>query len=127
VLNCGSANYTSQVPFPYSPEEFDMYARNVSISLKPNTAREFTQTFENDILPLLRKQNGFKDEITFLGEDGQDVVAISLWDRKESADAYSRETYPQVLKGLSKVVSGTPEVHAYEVSNSTFHKIAAKV
>jgi heme-degrading monooxygenase HmoA len=104
-----------------------MYARNVAISLKPNTAKEFTQTFENDILPLLRKQNGFKDEITFLGEDGKDVVAISLWDRKESADAYSRETYPQVLKGLSKVVSGTPEVHAYEVCNSTFHKIAAKV
>ena len=103
-----------------------MYARNVSISLKPNTSSEFTQTFEKDILPLLRKQNGFKDEITFLGEDGKDAVAISLWDRKESADVYSRETYPQVLKGLAKVVSGTPEVHAYEVSNSTFHKIAAK-
>ena len=33
-----------------------MYARNVSISLKPNTAPEFTQTFEKDILPMLRKQ-----------------------------------------------------------------------
>ena len=36
-----------------------MYARNVSLNLKPNTAREFTQTFEKDILPMLRKQNGF--------------------------------------------------------------------
>ena len=104
-----------------------MYARNVSMNLKPNTAREFTQTFEKDILPILRKQNGFKDEITFVGTEGKDVVAISLWDRKESADQYSRDTYPQVLKGLAKVVEGTPEVHAYEVCNSTFHKIAAKV
>ena len=103
-----------------------MYARNVSISLKPNTGPEFTQTFEKDILPLLRKQNGFKDEITFLGSDGKDVMAISLWDRKESADVYSRDTYPQVLKGLAKVVDGTPEVHAYEVCNSTFHNIAAR-
>ena len=103
-----------------------MHARNVSMSLKPNTAKEFTQTFQRDILPLLRKQNGFKDEITFLGEDGKDVVAISLWDRKESADAYSRDTYQQVLKGLAKVVDGTPKVRAYEVSNSTFHKIADK-
>ncbi len=102
-----------------------MYARNVSISLKPNTATEFTKTLENDILPLLRKQNGFKDEITFLGSDGKDALAISLWDRKESADAYSRDTYPQVLTGLAKVVDGTPEVHVYEVANSTFHKIAA--
>jgi hypothetical protein len=104
-----------------------MYARNVSMNLKPNTAREFTQTFEKDILPILRKQNGFKDEITFVGTEGKDVVAISLWDRKESADQYGRDTYPQVLKGLSKVVEGTPKVHAYEVSNSTWHKIAATV
>jgi hypothetical protein len=103
-----------------------MYARNVSLNLKPNSASEFTQTFEQDILPLLRKQTGFKDEITFLGSDGKDALAISLWDRKESADVYSRDTYPQVLKGLAKVVEGTPEVHAYEVCNSTFHKIAAK-
>jgi hypothetical protein len=102
-----------------------MYARNVSINLKPNTATEFTKTLENEILPLLRKQNGFKDEITLLGSDGKGAVAISLWDRKESADAYGRETYPQVLKGLEQVVDGTPEVHAYEVANSTFHKIAA--
>jgi len=102
-----------------------MYARNVSMTLKPNTAREFTQTFEKDILPILRKQNGFKDEITFVGTDGKDVLAISLWDRKESADIYSRETYPQVLKGLARVVEGTPEVRGYEVVVSTLHKIAA--
>lgn len=104
-----------------------MYARNVSINLKPNTASEFTRTLEKDILPMLRKQNGFKDEITFVAADGKDAVAISLWDRKESAEQYSRDTYPQVLKGLTNVVEGTPEVHAYEVGNSTFHKIAAQV
>jgi hypothetical protein len=104
-----------------------MYARNVSMNLKPNTAGEFTQTFEKDILPILRKQNGFKDEITFVGANGKDVLAISLWDRKESAEQYGRDTYPQVLKGLARLVEGTPEVHAYEVANSTWHKIAATV
>jgi hypothetical protein len=104
-----------------------MYARNVTLNLKPNTAREFTQTFEKDILPMLRKQNGFKDEITFVGPNGKEALAISLWDRKESADQYSRDTYPQVLKSLAKVVEGTPEVQAFEVGNSTFHKIAATV
>jgi hypothetical protein len=102
-----------------------MYARNVSMNLKPNTAREFTQTLEKDILPLLRKQNGFKDEITFVGSNGKDVLAISLWDRKESAAQYGRDTYPQVLKGLSRVVEGTPSVREFEVSNSTWHKIAS--
>jgi hypothetical protein len=106
--------------------ESDMYARNVTLHLKANTAPEFTRTLETDVLPMLRKQNGFKDEITFVATDGADAVAISLWDRKENADAYSRDTYPQVLKSLAKVVEGTPEVANYEVANSTFHKIAAR-
>ena len=103
-----------------------MYARNVSMHLKANTAAEFTQMFEKDVLPLLRKQNGFKDEISFVAADRSEAVAISLWDRKESADNYSRNVYPQILTTLSKVVEGTPKVEGYEVSNSTFHKIAAK-
>lgn len=102
-----------------------MYARNVALSLKPNTAAEFNQTFSRDILPLLRKQNGFTDEITFVDPNGRDAIAISLWNSKESADTYSRDTYPQVLKDLAKVVDGTPKVHSYEVAMSTFHKIAA--
>ena len=94
--------------------------------MKPNSVSEFTQTFEKDILPVLRKQKGFTDEITFLAADGRDAVAISLWDRKESADRYHRDTYPQVLKGLTSMVEGTPEVQAYEVGNSTFHQIASQ-
>jgi hypothetical protein len=93
-----------------------MYARNVLLNLKPNSAKEFTQKFEQDILPLLKKQNGFQDEITFLGEGGKDAVAISLWDRKESAEQYGRDTYPKVLQGLTNLVEGTPEVQAYEVA-----------
>jgi hypothetical protein len=93
--------------------------------LKANTAGQFTQTLEKDVLPLLRKQNGFKDEISFVAPDRSEAVSISLWDRKENAESYSRDTYPQVLKTLTNVLEGTPRVEAYEVSNSTFHKIAS--
>jgi heme-degrading monooxygenase HmoA len=99
-----------------------MYARHVSYNLKPNQREEFNKTFEKDILPLLQKQNGFADEITFVSSDGKNCIAISLWDRKEKAEAYGREAYPQVLKSLAKVIEGTPEVRGYEVANSTFPK-----
>ena len=52
-----------------------MYARNVTLHFKANTAPEFTRTLETDVLPVLRKQNGFKDEITFLGAEA-DAEAI---------------------------------------------------
>ena len=102
-----------------------MYARNVSMNLKPNTSREFTQTFEKDILPILRKQNGFKDEITFSGPGGIDVTAISLWENKASSDTYNTNTYPEVLKTMARFIEGTPKVQTSEVVNSTFHKITA--
>jgi hypothetical protein len=99
-----------------------MYARHVSLNLKANQREELTQMFEREILPLLQKQNGFTDEITFVSPDSKQVIAISLWERKENADVYNRETYPQVLKSLARVVEGTPEVRGYEVAFSTFHK-----
>lgn len=102
-----------------------MFARNVSLRLKPDTAAEFSRTLERDVLPLLRKQGGFKDEITFVTQDEREAVTISLWDGQASADAYGRDTYPKMLKSLVNVVDGTPEIESYEVTNSTFHKIAA--
>ena len=104
-----------------------MFARHVSLHLKPNSVREFTDTIEKEITPLLRKQKGFQDEITFVASSGTEAVGISLWDQKENADAYNRGTYPEVQKSLAKVVEGTPQVQTYEVANSTFHKIAARV
>jgi hypothetical protein len=102
-----------------------MYARTVKMNLKPNTAVEFNTTFERDILPMLRKRTGFADELAFVSADGKGAVAISLWDGRENAESYGRETYPQVLAGLSKVIEGTPEVSSFEVASSTFHKIHA--
>jgi len=104
-----------------------MFARNVSIHLKPNTLSDYTQTFEKEVLPLLRKQNGFKDEITFAAPSGVDVTAISLWENKADAEAYNTNTYPQVLKTMARFIEGTPKVQTSDVVNSTFHKIADRL
>ena len=102
-----------------------MFARNVSFHLKSNMLSDYTRTFYKDILPLLRKQNGFKDEITFSGPGGIDVTAISLWDNKTSAETYNTTTYPEVLKTMARFIEGVPKVQTSEVVNSTFHKVAA--
>jgi hypothetical protein len=104
-----------------------MFARRVSMHLKPNSVPELTRRLDNEIIPLLRKQKGFQDEITFITPGGKDAFGISLWDRTEDADAYSRGAYPEVAKLLATVVDGTPQVETYEVSNSTFHKIPVAV
>ena len=107
-----------------------MFARKLSIHLKPNTLAEFIKTVETDILPLLRKQPGFQDEITFAvreGNNGNNVLAISLWDTQKNAENYDVSAYKDVLKMLGNVIDGTPKVGTTEVLHSTFHKIRTAV
>ena len=101
-----------------------MFARIVAMQLKPNTRQEFTQAFESQIIPTLRRQQGFTDEMLFVDPGGPEVVAISLWESKQSAETYNRTTYPEVLKTLTKLIERTPEVRNLEVAYSTFHKMA---
>ena len=100
-----------------------MYARNVSFRLKANMQSDYTRTFENQILPLLQKQKGFKEEISLCSHDTTDVVSISLWDNKSNADDYNTNTYPQVLKTLANVIDGTPRVQTFDTVVSTFHNV----
>jgi hypothetical protein len=104
-----------------------MFARRVYLHLKPNSVGELTQRLEKQIIPLLRKQKGFQDEISFVGQGGTEAFGISLWDKAEDAEAYNRGAYPEVTKILATVVEGPAQVETFEVSNSTFHKIAAAV
>jgi heme-degrading monooxygenase HmoA len=103
-----------------------MFTRHVIMQLKADSATEFTRTIEKEVLPMLRKQKGFRDEITFISTDNSEAVANSFWDTQEDAAAYDAAGYPQVLEALSKVVEGTPRVGTALVSNSTVHKIAAQ-
>ena len=67
-----------------------MFARRVSMHLKPNSVAELTQRLEKEIIPLLRKEKGFQDEITFVGPGGTEAFGISLWENAENAEAYNR-------------------------------------
>ena len=104
-----------------------MFARNVSIHLKSNMLSDYTRTFEKDVLPLLRKQYGFKDEITLSNPGSVDVTAISLWESRANAEAYNTNAYPEVLKTLARMIDGTPKVQTFEIVTSTFHNVPVAV
>lgn len=104
-----------------------MYARNVSFRLKSNQQSDFTHTVENEILPLLQKQQGFRDEITLCNAGSSEGISISLWEHKNNADDYNTRVYPEVLKTLAKLIDGTPRVQTYETVVSTFHNVSTAV
>jgi quinol monooxygenase YgiN len=104
-----------------------MFARSVAFHLKPGRSAEFTKLFDKEIVPMLRKQAGFQNEMALVATGGADALAISVWDVKESAEVYARSAYAAVLKALAPVIEGTPRVQTYDVSNSTFSPIVRAV
>jgi hypothetical protein len=102
-----------------------MFARNLSFRLKPNTHSDYTRTLESQVLPLLQKQKGFKEEISLFNTNSVDGVSISLWESKSDADNYNTNIYPQVMKSLENVIDGTPKLHTFETVTSTYNKVPA--
>ena len=95
-----------------------MFARSITTQLKPNSVTEFIQTLQNEVDPVLRKEQGFRGHIAFVVPDGTEAVAISFWDRKESRISHTDERCV-VLVTLAKLGKGPPHVRVCKISNST--------
>lgn len=104
-----------------------MFVRKVTTLLKPNSISKFSLMMEQEVIPMLRKQDGFQDELSFFAPSEDAVTSISLWDKASNAESYNRRSFPAVLKMLEAITEGIPKVDTYEVLNSTYHKIAAAV
>ena len=101
-----------------------MFTRNVSLCLKADSLAKFVSAFENDVLPALRRQTGFRGEILLGAEGTTDVNAISLWDTKEQADAYEIAIYPGIRQDLDRFFESPPKVRVMSVISSTLKGFA---
>ena len=97
-----------------------MFARKVSVRLKPDSLRLFAGLMECKILPWLRRQQGFLDLIILALPDGSEVATISFWDHERNAQAYNATGYPEVVQTLQELLDGIPYVKTFEVVSSTF-------
>jgi quinol monooxygenase YgiN len=95
------------------------FARNVHFTVKNGKADEFNRLIDTEILPLLKKEKGFKQDLTVLTHNNG--TSISVWDDRASADAYNTKTYPEVLKKLQSVLEGTPRVETCDSMHSLVH------
>ena len=102
-----------------------MYARMVKGQFKPDKYEFVTHTLEKDVIPLLKKQKGFRDELSFFAKDMKEGYAISFWDNKADLEKYEREVYPQVHEKMAEAFETLPIAHDFEISNSTWYKIHA--
>jgi heme-degrading monooxygenase HmoA len=80
---------------------------------------------QEKVIPTLRKQKGFRDEISFYDKDSNESIAISFWDTEADVRKYEKDIYPEMVKSLSETFEEAPKVKHFEVANATFYKIHA--
>ena len=97
-----------------------MFARAVSIKMKPDCEAKLTRILEQEVIPRFREERDFLGLLAFIRPDGTEALSLSLWEQEESAGA-NCPTSLSALTALARVVRGTPAVQVYKVSNSTLH------
>lgn len=102
-----------------------MFVRQVTAHFKPGKFDLLSRRMEDDVIPLLKKQSGFRDEISFLDKNKDEAIAMSFWDTRQDAEKYARDVYPTIHEKMADAINGTPEVRSYEVTNSTWYDIHA--
>jgi len=95
------------------------FARNVHFTVKNGKLDEFNRLMDTEILPLLKKEKGFREDLTVLNHNNG--MSISVWDDRGSAETYNTKTYPEVLKKLNPVLDGTPRVETCDTIHSLIH------
>jgi hypothetical protein len=91
--------------------------------LKTNSASDFTRAIEQQIMPLLRQQQGFCAGITCVNSDRSEAISTSFWNTRADADAYHRTGYPEVMKILTPLMEGVPQIETFEVAISTLPEL----
>jgi heme-degrading monooxygenase HmoA len=103
-----------------------MFTRTVEVTAKSGKARELATTINDKVLPILKKQTGFLDEIVLVSDtEPNRVLALSFWNRREDAERYQREQYPTVHQMIRHLLETEPLVRTFNVDVSTMHKIVA--
>ena len=93
-----------------------MYMFFIEGDLKPDKKDEFLNAWSTRILPLLKNQDGFVDEILLLEEGSQQPCGLSFWDSKEYADRYRRDVFPQAKSLVEDMFSSHPKLRGFDVA-----------
>ena len=101
-----------------------MFARQLTLQLKPHVGKEFTTALEKDMMPILRQQKGFLDELLLVTPSENEAVLVSMWETREHAEAYHHRVYPDVARLMTRFLLEPPMLKTFNVEYVTFRKLA---
>jgi len=103
-----------------------MFVRMVSAKLKVNQHKQFSELFQNKLVPMVRKERGFQD-MMLLGVSGApEVLVMSFWDSRETMETSEKNLSSKIQEMLFPLLEGPPEVKTFTLAYSTMHDVPAE-
>ena len=103
-----------------------MFTRIVELTSKSGKAKELSNTINEKVVPILKKQTGFVDETVLVSDtESTRILGLSFWNSKEDAERYQREQYARINEILAPLLETAPVIRTFDVHTSTTHRIAA--
>jgi len=96
-----------------------MFARIVELTPKPEMKEEIVNVLRKEVLPILKKQQGYREFLLFAPETKTEKwIAVSLWAEKRDVERWEREGYPHV-EAILKLYLVAPAIrNHYKVETS---------
>ena len=102
-----------------------MFTRVVEIETMARKGSDLRSAINEKVLPILKKQPGFVDEIMLVASTEPDrILTLTFWQTEADAERYNREHSSAVSEILKPLYERAPKVTYYNVDTSTTHKIA---
>jgi heme-degrading monooxygenase HmoA len=94
-----------------------MFARILNFAVKPEKKEEFVKVLRKEVLPILKKQNGFLEILPFVPENIREekVCTVSLWTTQLDAERYEREAFPKAHDILKPFLTTPVVVSHYKL------------
>jgi len=93
-----------------------MEARVVDLRILPTEAREVVRIFRDSVLPVARRQQGFKGALLLTDDETGVGISISLWETEEDREeGEANGFYQQQIRKFSDLLTATPVRKHYNV------------
>ncbi len=102
-----------------------MFARLVEPTGKPGKRDEIIAILTNELLPLMRKQEGFVDAVGLISDTApHEGTTLTFWKTKNEAERFYRSPeFTKIMDRISLLVESM-NIRTFNVEISTFHNIA---
>ncbi len=94
-----------------------MFARMVTIQFQPGKIDEASRVVKESIVPVMKEQKGFKQQILLTQKDTGKAVSINLWEAEADLTAFETSSiYKELLGKIAGFLAGPPVGEQFEVS-----------